>query len=71
MPIYEYRCNGCGEIFENLVFASEIEESYPCPVCGAKDTVRVLCIFTSASSQSGHGMGTKSASCSSPSGGFS
>ena len=33
MPMYEYRCNKCGEIFEELV--SSDDEKVPCPKCGS------------------------------------
>jgi len=28
MPIYEFRCNKCGNIFEELVFSSDKDESF-------------------------------------------
>ncbi len=31
MPIYEYECNECGNVFEEIVFGSE--ESVTCPKC--------------------------------------
>jgi putative FmdB family regulatory protein len=31
MPIYEFRCGGCGEQFEELV---AIDATPPCPRCG-------------------------------------
>jgi len=31
MPIYEYECNECGNIFEEIVFGSE--EAITCPKC--------------------------------------
>jgi putative FmdB family regulatory protein len=44
MPLYEYRCRGCGKLFEELVSASATE-SPPCPSCGAADGQRVLSTF--------------------------
>jgi putative FmdB family regulatory protein len=35
MPIYEYRCNDCQQIFEEWQKNFEERET-PCPVCGAK-----------------------------------
>jgi putative FmdB family regulatory protein len=44
MPIYEYRCGGCGERFEELVSASA-PEAPPCPRCGAGAAERVMSMF--------------------------
>ena len=34
MPMYDYRCENCGEIFEELVFSSNVpDEEIECPVC--------------------------------------
>src|SRR5512141_3104039 len=35
MPIFEYRCEGCGEILEALVRGSDVEPS-SCAACGGK-----------------------------------
>ena len=34
MPIYEYRCDGCGNQFEKLVRASS--PAVACPTCGGE-----------------------------------
>ncbi len=35
MPIYEYQCRNCNNIFENLVFPGRIEKvEIICPECG-------------------------------------
>jgi putative FmdB family regulatory protein len=44
MPIYEYRCEGCGTRFEELVAASAATAP-PCPACGAADPTRLLSTF--------------------------
>ncbi len=44
MPIYEYRCAGCDERFEELVSASA-KSAPPCPSCGAKGAKRVFSTF--------------------------
>lgn len=38
MPIYEYRCESCGLVFERIVFASSPRVS--CPSCGAENVER-------------------------------
>lgn len=35
MPIYEYQCPKCGNIFEEWAKASESHKEEPCPQCGA------------------------------------
>ena len=35
MPIYEYQCPKCGNVFEEWVKASEAHKEEPCPRCGA------------------------------------
>ena len=40
MPIYEFRCDACGERFEALVDVGT--GSVPCRVCGAEGAGRVL-----------------------------
>ena len=36
MPIYEYRCDSCGDKFEKLVRRSEDVIEAGCPSCGQK-----------------------------------
>ncbi len=45
MPLYEYRCNQCGEVFERLRRFSEADEKTPCPRCQAEDARRLLSSF--------------------------
>ncbi len=40
MPIYEYCCNDCGQIFEEWQ-RNHDEHSVPCPVCGS-DAKRII-----------------------------
>ena len=44
MPIYDYRCDGCGERFEELVSASS-ERPPSCPSCGSPDVTRLYSPF--------------------------
>ena len=44
MPIYEYKCEICGQVFEELVFSSEDEEKTRCPKCGDKKINRVMSV---------------------------
>ena len=45
MPIYEYQCQQCGEIFSHLwrsINAASESDSLQCPACNSKDTMRVV-----------------------------
>lgn len=42
MPIYEYRCRGCGVEFEKYVAAGA---AVACPSCAAADVTRKLSVF--------------------------
>jgi putative FmdB family regulatory protein len=40
MPIYEYKCRGCGEVME--VFTKNQAEAVKCPHCGSEDVERIF-----------------------------
>jgi putative FmdB family regulatory protein len=40
MPIYEFECEGCGAVFEELVAADVA--AVACPECGAERTRRLM-----------------------------
>jgi len=42
MPIYEYKCNKCGEDFEMLVFGNK---PVVCPKCTAEDITKKISSF--------------------------
>lgn len=42
MPIYEFRCLGCGELFEILSMSAGGAEEMRCPQCGGESLERVL-----------------------------
>ncbi len=43
MPIYEFRCLGCGHVFELLKLKKESEEAIMrCPKCGSEEVGRIL-----------------------------
>lgn len=41
MPIYEYRCRKCGNVFEKWVKTFDSPELEPCPKCGG-DAERIM-----------------------------
>lgn len=49
MPIYEYRCSGCGTEFEKLVRSGDRPE---CPSCHSPKLDKKLSVFATSSQQS-------------------
>jgi putative FmdB family regulatory protein len=45
MPLYEYHCKDCGEIFEKLRRMSEADEGVDCPHCESEEVERLLSSF--------------------------
>ena len=41
MPIYEYRCESCGHVFEDMVLSGH-KEPDTCPKCGAAKVDRLI-----------------------------
>ncbi len=68
MPLYEYRCKTCGEVFEKMVRWSEMDRAQVCPKCQSEDTQKQISLFASHGS-SGIFSSASSSSCGS-SGGF-
>lgn len=60
MPMYEYRCGGCGEDFEELVRSDD--ERVECPECGASTVTRKMSTFAYKSVGSGGATESSSAS---------
>ena len=42
MPIFEFRCAGCGEVFEKLFMNSDEQVDMTCPKCSAESIERVV-----------------------------
>lgn len=57
MPIFEYRCEGCGQEFEQLVRAGTTAS---CPKCQSTSLERLLSI-PAVKSESTHGLAMKAA----------
>ncbi|HUL38408.1 MAG TPA: zinc ribbon domain-containing protein [Thermodesulfobacteriota bacterium] len=63
MPIYEYQCRKCGEVFERIMKVNERADSLICPQCGEKKPEKILSSFSSSKgsdSSSSCGPGGKS-----------
>ena len=54
MPIYEFKCLKCQEIFELLVRNNDDETELQCPKCNSKEFERVLSVTNFAA---GNGTG--------------
>ena len=72
MPLYEYRCGGCGRRFEVLQRVGADRTGVACPACGSAEVAKQLTPFASAISSPAGAMpcGAPSASACG-SGGFS
>jgi putative FmdB family regulatory protein len=57
MPIYEFRCLGCGHVFEFLKLKKETE-GMKCPKCKSPELERVLSTVNMAKSSSGKAKST-------------
>lgn len=71
MPLYEYRCENCGQEFEKMLRFDQSDELPACPICQSADTHKRISVF---SSRGGGGAistsSSASSSCSSSRGGF-
>jgi putative FmdB family regulatory protein len=42
MPLFEYRCNGCGKKFSLLVGMTAVKAKLACPKCGSKKATKLI-----------------------------
>jgi putative FmdB family regulatory protein len=45
MPIYEYRCQACGESFEVFVRSPSRQADPTCPKCGSQKVKKAISLF--------------------------
>ena len=65
MPIYEFKCLKCNDLFEFLAVNSKDEMEMSCPHCGAEDFERVMSTTNYAvPSSGGKGPSKQTRSCS-------
>ena len=55
MPVYEFRCEACGELFERKLSVAERNTPGACPKCGADEAERVMSGFFCAAPTKGSG----------------
>jgi len=66
MPIYEYRCEECGTVFEKFVRSVSAEFKVVCPKCGSENCHKNITLFGTTGSK--EASSSASASSCSPSG---
>lgn len=57
MPMYDYKCNSCGQQFDELVSYSTPDSEIECPNCKKKNSERMLsapCISTNSHADSNY-----------------
>jgi len=59
MPLFEYKCQACEHVFEELVLSSSAR--VVCPQCGSDDTRKLLSVFATST-----GRASSLPSCASP-----
>jgi putative FmdB family regulatory protein len=42
MPLYEYRCQACGDTFETIRGLNDKNEDVECPTCGEKKAEKLM-----------------------------
>ncbi len=45
MPIYEFQCRTCGEVFERIMRIDAAAEGISCPACGASAPTKRFASF--------------------------
>lgn len=65
MPLYEYRCQDCDRIFEQLRSMNDADKPVECTYCKSLKTNKVLSLFSAQSAgKSISGTGSSCGSCS-------
>jgi putative FmdB family regulatory protein len=66
MPLYEFQCQNCGEVFDKLVRFSEADQLPTCPSCGEDQTQKKISAGALIGSSSSGGITSGEAPSSSP-----
>jgi len=61
MPIYEYRCEDCGTVFEKLARTSGTPLEVECPNCGSRNCQKAFSLFGMLGSSLARGAGSSCA----------
>jgi putative FmdB family regulatory protein len=68
MPLYEFRCERCGEEFEDLVSSPERVDEVSCPRCDGREVRRLQSGFATPGGSSRPGAGASGCSSTGPGG---
>jgi putative FmdB family regulatory protein len=55
MPLYEYFCTSCQQVFETLRPAKDADEPVSCPACQHASSQRILSLFANSVKTDGVG----------------
>jgi putative FmdB family regulatory protein len=61
MPLVEYRCADCRDVFERLVPSTQGAEHADCPNCGPAKAQRLLSVFATTRAESASSPSTSAA----------
>jgi putative FmdB family regulatory protein len=64
MPIYSYKCNECGTVFDMLVGIGKGSEKPQCPKCKSKKLERILSTFAVRMGNSSYSSSCPTGTCS-------
>ena len=46
MPVYEFKCGDCGNLFEVMGSYAEREKAQTCPKCGSHEVRQAISLFS-------------------------
>jgi len=52
MPLYEYRCQACGDTFETIRGLNDKDADVACPTCGEKKAEKLMSACCAAKGES-------------------
>ena len=58
MPMFEFKCTKCSNVFEELIRNPKDNNDVQCPGCGSQDVERVLSSFAVSTGSSGGSLPT-------------
>jgi putative FmdB family regulatory protein len=53
MPIYEFRCRACDQVFEAFRRLGDAGEDLACPACGERAPEKILSVFAARAGTGG------------------